>query len=117
MATSTDFSNLWEGYQKEGVPAQISITQFCQLNVVVYKHFESWYKRRRDGVIPVEVVSSGSSASDAGLALVNDRSGVSVLSSKVKRLEIVFSSGLVVQHTHLDYAGLKNLVEKLSTLC
>lgn len=35
----------------------------------------------------------------------------------VRRLEIVFSGGLVVRHNNLDYSGLRSLIAKLKLLC
>lgn len=117
MATGTDFKHLWDRYQREGVPRQISIVRFCQMNGVVYGHFEKWYKQRHGGVIPVEIVSSGvEPEEEKAVRLENpgDEPGDQV---RVRRLEIVFSSGLVVHHNNLDYAGLRVLVEKLASLC
>ncbi len=42
MASGTDYKNLWDRYQSEGVPKNMSIVKFCQLNGVVYGHFEKW---------------------------------------------------------------------------
>ncbi len=50
MVSGTDFKNLWERFLKEGVPAKISISRFCQMNEVVYSHFEKWYRRTSTGV-------------------------------------------------------------------
>lgn len=57
MASSTDFKNLWERYQKEGVPNSISIVQYCQMNGIVYSQFERWYKKyRKIDIVLVEVL-------------------------------------------------------------
>ncbi|WP_455634894.1 hypothetical protein [Parabacteroides sp.] len=58
MATGSAYMHLWDRYQREGVPRQISIVRFCQMNGVEYGHFEKWYKQRHGGVIPVEIVGS-----------------------------------------------------------
>lgn len=58
MASSTDFKNLWERYQKEGFPKSISIVQYCQMNGIVYSQFERWYKNyRKVEIVPVELIS------------------------------------------------------------
>ncbi len=113
MATGTDFKNLWERFQKEGVPAKISISRFCQMNGVVYSHLEKWYKRTyTDGVIPVEVVDSAAPQSPASEPHVELKS-----STRIKHLELMFSNGLLVKHNNLDYAGLKELINKLESIC
>ncbi len=113
MATGTDFKNLWERFQKEGVPAKISISRFCQMNGVVYSHFEKWYKRTyTDGVIPVEVVDSAAPQSPASEPHAEIKSP-----TRIKHLEVMFSNGLLVKHNNLDYAGLKELINKLESLC
>lgn len=89
MATGTDFKNLWERFQKEGVPAKISIARFCQMNGVVYSHFEKWYKRTyTEGVIPVEVVDPSS--------LPESKAELKP-STRIKHLEVMFSNGLLVK--------------------
>ncbi len=113
MATGTDFKNLWERFQKEGVPAKISIARFCQMNGVVYSHFEKWYKRTyTDGVIPVEVVDSSAPQSPASAPHAEMKSP-----TRIKHLELMFSNGLLVKHNNLDYAGLKELINKLESIC
>ncbi len=102
MATGTDFKNLWERFQKEGVPAKISIARFCQMNGVVYSHFEKWYKRTyTDGVIPVELVGSSSSLHPESTDPTKEQKP----SARIKHLELMFSNGLLVKHNNLDYAG------------
>ncbi len=111
MATGTDFKTLWERFQKEGVPAKISIARFCQMNGGVYSHFEKWYKRTyTDGVIPVEVVDSSASPAPDSQAELKP-------SARIKHLELMFSNGLLVKHNNLDYAGLKELINKLESIC
>lgn len=57
MACSTDFKNLHDLYQSEGVSKGLSIVHFCQMNGIVYKHYERWYKNYHTGkIIPVEIV-------------------------------------------------------------
>ncbi len=113
MATGTDFKNLWDRFQKEGVPAKISIARFCQMNGVVYSHFEKWYKRTyTDGVMPVEVVDSSTPQSPPPEPKAEMRS-----SARIKHLEVMFSNGLLVKHNNLDYAGLKELINKLESIC
>ncbi len=114
MATGTDFKNLWERFQKEGVPAKISIARFCQMNGVVYSHFEKWYKRTyTDGVIPVEVVDSSPPYHPESTEPVKDQKS----SPRIKHLELMFSNGLLVKHNNLDYVCLKELINKLESIC
>ncbi|MDD2294297.1 MAG: hypothetical protein PHD07_08840 [Bacteroidales bacterium] len=42
MASSTELQKLWERYQQEGVPQEISIVRYCQMNGVPYKTFERY---------------------------------------------------------------------------
>ncbi len=114
MATGTDFKNLWERFQKEGVPSKISISRFCQMSGVVYSHFEKWYRRTyTDGVVPVELVDSSASQHSESTGPVKDlKSPI-----RVKHLEVMFSNGLLVKHNNLDYAGLKELINKLESIC
>ena len=57
MASSTDFKVLFEKYQEHGIKQGISIVKYCQMNGVVYSHFERWYKKCRAGIVlPVEIV-------------------------------------------------------------
>ncbi len=113
MATGTDFKNLWDRFQKEGVPAKISIARFCQMNGVVYSHFEKWYKRTyTDGVIPVEVVDSSATHQESSDPLREVKSPI-----RIKHLELMFSNGLLVKHNNLDYGGLKELIKKLESIC
>lgn len=117
MATGTDFKHLWDRYQREGVPNQISIVRFCQMNGVVYGHFEKWYKQRHGGVIPVEIVNSGVEGVEDNPARTSSSEDEPDAQVRVRRLEIVFSSGLVVHHNNLDYSGLRGLIAKLESLC
>lgn len=58
MVCSTDFKKLHNLYQSESVPKGISIVHFCQMNGIVYKHYERWYKTCHNAkVISVEIVS------------------------------------------------------------
>ncbi len=114
MATGTDFKNLWERFQKEGVPSKISIARFCQMNGVVYSHFEKWYKRTyTDGVIPVELVGSSPSLHPESTEASKEQKSP----TRIKHLEVMFSNGLLVKHNSLDYAGLKELINKLESIC
>lgn len=57
MASSTDFQHLFDKYQFEGTLNRLSIVKYCQLNGVVYSHFERWYKKYLVGVVlSVQVV-------------------------------------------------------------
>ena len=76
---------------------------------VVYSHFEKWYKRTyTDGVIPVEVVDPSS--------LPESKAELKP-STRIKHLEVMFSNGLLVKHNNLDYTSLKELINKLESIC
>ncbi len=121
MASGTDYKNLWDRYQSEGVPKNMSIVKFCQLNGVVYGHFEKWYKRYYQArVIPVEVVNSeeendvqvvGSQTPNYSEEKTNETK------KRIRNVEIVFSNGMSVRHVNIDYQGLRQLVDKLEVLC
>ncbi len=121
MTSGTDYKHLWDRYQSEGVPKNMSIVKFCQLNGVVYGHFENWYKRYyRTRVIPVEVVNS----EEEGIDQVIESQRPSQPESKnnenrnrISNVEIVFSNGMSVRHINVDYQGLRQLVDKLEVLC
>ncbi|WP_455633029.1 hypothetical protein [Parabacteroides sp.] len=83
----------------------------------MYGHFEKWYKQRRCGVIPVEIVSSGVCAEEDSPFRSNKSDDEPEEEVRVKRLEIVFSNGLVIHHNNLDYSGLRVLIAKLGSLC
>lgn len=116
MACSTDFKNLHDLYQSEGVPKGISIVHFCQMNGIVYKHYERWHKNYHSAkIIPVEVVSrDGLSEPSLPQALpVSAPVSASVISS----FDIRFSNGLHIHNEQLDYRSFCALVEKLEVLC
>ncbi len=121
MASGTDYKNLWDRYQSEGVPKNMSIVKFCQLNGVVYGHFENWYKRyHRTRVIPVEVVNSEEESN--GQVIENQTLSQSDVKNnenrnRIRNVEIVFSNGMSVRHVNIDYQGLRQLVDKLEVLC
>jgi hypothetical protein len=112
MACSTDFKKVYELYQLEGVPKGISIVHFCQMNGIVYKHYERWYKNNRSAkIIPVELVG----VDDLSDGLSSEALPVS--DSSIGSLDIHFSNGLHLHHEQIDYRTLRILVEKLEVLC
>lgn len=121
MASSTDFKNLWERYQKEGVPKSVSIVQYCQMNRIVYSQFECWYKNcRKVEIVPVELINKDATEPTGPGSNMPSASPPSVPSAKsksVRNVEIVFHNGLTIRHRNLDYSSLKSLIEKLEVLC
>ncbi len=74
-----------------------------------------WLRYKRtytDGVIPVEVVDSSSLQSPDAEVQTELKP-----SARIKHLELMFSNGLLVKHNNLDYAGLKELINKLESIC
>lgn len=116
MACSTDFKKLHDLYQSEGVPNGISIAHFCQMNGIVYNHYERWYKTYHNAkIIPVEVVSrDGLSESSLPKAV---SVSAPVPDSVISSFDIRFSNGLHIHHEQLDYRSFCALVEKLEVLC
>ena len=119
MANSTDFKLLYEKYQEDGIKQGVSIGKYCQMNGVVYSHFERWYKKYRAGaVLPVEIVYSDGPTDEKANGSSSpgpDKDSLSVLS--VTRVNIVFSNGLEVSRHNLSYRYLCEMIEKLEVLC
>lgn len=119
MASSTDFKLLFAKYQEDGVKQGISIVKYCQMNGVVYSHFERWYKKYRAGVVlPVEIVDESGllDKSEVGSPSIPSDSASSSLVS-VTYVSIVFSNGLKVSNHNLSYQSLRGMIEKLEVLC
>ena len=116
MASSTDFKKIHDLYQSEGVKNGISIVNFCQMNGIVYKHYERWYKNYYSAkVIPVELVDRDALSG----TLVNEpiQSSELVSHPSIGSFDIHFSNGLHIHHEHIDYRSIRLLVEKLEGLC
>lgn len=114
MASSTDFKKLFERYQEEGAPNGVSIVKYCQLNGIVYSHFERWYKSYKSAkAMPVEIVNKDGLSKD----MQPVESSSSISSGCLNRVELVFSNGLHVSHRNLSYQSFLDLVEKLEVLC
>lgn len=119
MASSTDFQLLFEKYQEDGIKQGVSIVKYCQMNGVVYSHFERWYKKYRAGVVlPVEIVDvSGliDKSESSSPFIPSDTASSSVVN--VTHVHIVFSNGLEVSHHNLSYHSFCVMIEKLEVLC
>ena len=119
MASSTDFKVLFEKYQEHGIKQGISIVKYCQMNGVVYSHFERWYKKCRAGIVLlVEIVDESGllDKSDGGSASIpSDNAPSSVVS--VTHVSIVFSNGLEISNHNLSYQSLRSMIEKQEVLC
>lgn len=116
MASSTDFKKIHDLYQSEGVPKGISIVHFCQMNGIVYKHYERWYKNYHSAkIIPVELV--GRDELLEPLAPEAPQVSTSILDSAIGSFDIYFRNGLHLHHEEIDYRTLRILVEKLEALC
>lgn len=111
MASSTDFTDLFDKYQLEGVPQGISIVKYCQMNGVVYSHFERWYKKYRAGVVfPVQLVNQ-----DGLMEEATPRSEAPQID--IAHFNLVFLNGLEITHQNLSYPALRQMIEKLEVLC
>ena len=119
LTSSTDFKLLFEKYQEDGIKQGISIVKYCQMNGIVYSHFERWYKKHRAGVVlPVEIVDESGllDKSDGGSSsILSDNTSSSVAS--VTYVSIVFSNGLEVSSHNLSYQSLRGMIDKLEVLC
>ena len=115
MASSTDFKKLFERYQEEGAPNGISIVKYCQLNGIVYSHFERWYKSSK--AMPVEIVDKDGLSKDMKQIESSTHKSTVASSGCLSRVELVFSNGLHVSHRNLSYQSFRDLVEKLEVLC
>lgn len=56
MVSRMDFKDLFEKYQRDGAKNGISIVNYCQMNGVVYSHFERWCKKYRAGVVNLTIL-------------------------------------------------------------
>lgn len=121
MATSTDFKKLYERYQTEAAPNGVSIVRYCQMNGIIYSQFEKWFKKYMSGkVMPVRVVDKDGIMEDPSEEPYPGSTPMDSLkqeSAAIAHLNIVFSNGLRVDHHHISYQTLKQLVEKLEALC
>ena len=118
MASSTDFKKLFERYQEVGALNGISIVKYCQLNGIVYSHFERWYKSYKSSkAMPVEIVDKDGLSKDMKQIESSTNKSTVASSGCLSRVELVFSNGLHVSHRNLSYQSFRDLVEKLEVLC
>ena len=111
MASSTDFHHLFDKYQLEGAPNGISIVKYCQLNGVVYSHFERWYKKYRAGVVlPVEFVDRDSLAEPTEPQHADSP-------IRISQVTLLLSNGLQLNQQNISYPALRQIIEKLEALC
>ncbi|MCI1683196.1 MAG: hypothetical protein LKI39_11645 [Bacteroides sp.] len=103
MFSNKDFEKLWFLYRTEGEPKNISIETFCSKNGIPYAQFNTWYRNTHKHIAPVSIIGSPEIPSDQPAA------GIS--------LSLRLSNGMEISQEHLNYTGLKELVEKLEVLC
>lgn len=111
---------MWERYQQEGVPQEISIVRYCQMNGVPYKTFERWYKSRTNTNIQpvvVEMPQGEYPATGTGAEALTERSGGSMTALRVESVTLLFTNGLEIRQRDMEYAALKSLISKLEALC
>ena len=127
MASSEDYKKLYELYQVEGVPKDISIVDFCQRNGFVYKQFERWFKKHYSqndtGIHRVRLANADSSVNlslseeqDSGFSSSSPKDVQEVAPVRLS-VTIRISRGLSLQQHNLTYCQLLSLVEKLEGLC
>jgi len=122
MASTIDYQKIYDRYQTEGLPRQMSIVKFCEQNGVPYKQYEHWYKKCRGGrTVPVEIVVPEESGAEDRIRSGNSDISQAPLPAGVKRrirkMEIVFTDGMRLRSTNLDYTLLMETVQRLSSLC
>jgi hypothetical protein len=118
MTSSTDFQKLWFLYKTEGSPKGISINDFCLSRGVSYSEFEKWYKKNMRSVAEVEVENAPEIHPMVSPEL-NTKQPETRHNARRGNIHVVIKTldGLQVIKGGLDYAGLKNLVERLEGLC
>lgn len=118
MASSTDFSKLYDLYQLEGGRKGISIVQFCKMNGIVYSHFKRWYKQGWvANASPVRNVERDSLSVSSVDAIVPEELYSSGGDTLIQGFGIRFSNGLAIYYGDMDYRSFLSLVEKLEVLC
>jgi hypothetical protein len=119
MTSSTDFQKLWFLYKTEGSPSGISINDFCLSRGVSYSEFEKWYKKNMRSVVEVEVVNAPEVLSRVSPEKEVAQQPEVKHNARRGNIHVVIKTldGLQVIKGGLDYAGLKNLVERLEGLC
>lgn len=123
MASSKDYQQIYDLYQTEGIPKQISIVKFCEQNGVPYKQYERWYKTGRGGrPVSVELVDSDAVLMPVdqiqdGKLHIDQVPSSSCSERRIQRIEIIFKDGMRIRKTNLDYPLLLDTVQRLSSLC
>lgn len=115
MYSRSDFERLFIRYKAEAIPSGESILSFCTRNKVPYNLFEKWYKDTRHKLVPVQVDGRPSSEHTVMEEVPSSRKEES--DSVCILVDIRMTNGIHIQQRHLDYEGLKRLVENLEVLC
>lgn len=123
MASCKNYEALWNKYQQEGVPKQISISRFCENHGVKYRHFEHWYKTYfKQRAYKVEIVNAPDSSVEAPPSKEVKSSRREIKSEnfaemKILKADIVLENGLEYHRENLNYSKLKHIIKNMEVLC
>ena len=108
----------WLRYQAEGVPAQMSLQQFCSVNKVPYNLVKKWYQDTRTKIAEVKVQGA---PREESAEIEKDGSPQAAKEASDRPLRIMIdirmSNGLQIRRRNLDYPELKRLIDNLEVLC
>ena len=104
----------WLRYQAEGVPAKMSLQQFCSTNKVPYNIVKKWYQDTRTKVAEVKI--QGEPENIAAAETEASKSEVRENPLRIM-IDIRLSNGLQIRRKNLDYPELRRLIGNLEVLC
>ena len=108
----------WLRYQAEGVPAKMTLQQFCSMNKVPYNLVNKWYRDTRTTIAEVKVEGAPREESPE-----TENDGITQTAQTTSdrplriMIDIRMSNGLQIRRKNLDYTGLKRLIGNLEVLC
>ena len=104
----------WLRYQAEGVPAKMTLQQFCSMNKVPYNLVKKWYRDTRTKITEVKV--EGEPMWEKAVETEKHDGEVSEPPLRIM-IDIRMSNGLQIRRKNLDYAALRQLIGNLEVLC
>lgn len=104
----------WLRYQAEGVPAKMTLQQFCSMNKVPFNLVKKWYQDTRTKIAEVKV--QGAPVEENAAESEKHEAEVSQNPLRIM-IEIRMSNGLQIRRKNLDYAALRQLIGNLEVLC
>lgn len=132
MISNKQLEEFWGRYQREGVPADLSMQAFCSMHNVPYNCFERYVRQRSkfSSIQQVKVtdmpeteknVMPGASSTRqcaTDMHPSNIESGKMADDTAVRILvSIKMSNGFQIHRSNIDYHTLQGLVEKMEVLC